>query len=110
MSRIDTALKPRVENSVSAELRIASRILGLRVMWFSLGLLSAFSFVQMYKLSGPVNKFLRGGAKPDAGKSTRSRAPRLPSGHTIMKGPTSGVGAGHQRDGLPRIGGRMHRP
>src|SRR5689334_3928525 len=40
MSRIDTALKPWVENSVSAEVRIASRILGLRVMGsleFSLG-------------------------------------------------------------------------
>src|SRR4051812_46975345 len=42
MSRIDTALKPRVENSSSAALRIASRMLGFRVMIFcSRDLLSA---------------------------------------------------------------------
>src|SRR6201989_1502251 len=35
MSRIDTALKPRTENSSSAALRIASRMLGLRVIGFA---------------------------------------------------------------------------
>src|SRR6478609_1130070 len=35
MSRIDTALKPRTENSSSAALRIASRMLGFRVMGFA---------------------------------------------------------------------------
>src|SRR5207249_9560839 len=32
MSRIDTALKPRLENNSSAALRMASRMLGFRVM------------------------------------------------------------------------------
>src|SRR5215510_7870753 len=35
MSRIDTALKPRVENNSSAALRMASRMLGFRVMGFA---------------------------------------------------------------------------
>src|SRR5438093_661174 len=35
MSRIDTALKPFVENNSSAALRMASRILGFRVMAFA---------------------------------------------------------------------------
>src|SRR6185437_9964388 len=35
MSRIETALKPRVENSNSAALRIASRMLGFRVIGFA---------------------------------------------------------------------------
>src|SRR5690242_20003866 len=35
MSRIDTALNPFVENRVSAALRMASRILGLRVIGFA---------------------------------------------------------------------------
>src|SRR4029453_14022167 len=42
MSRIDTALKPLVENSNSAALRIASRMLGFRVIGF------AFCFVVLY--------------------------------------------------------------
>src|SRR6266567_3908214 len=35
MSRIDTALKPFVENNSSAALRMASRMLGFRVMVFA---------------------------------------------------------------------------
>src|SRR2546429_5017672 len=35
MSRIETALKPFVENNNSAALRIASRILGFRVIGFA---------------------------------------------------------------------------
>src|SRR2546421_12927240 len=35
MSRIDTALKPLVENNSSAALRMASRMLGFRVMAFA---------------------------------------------------------------------------
>src|SRR3954466_12395175 len=68
MSRIDTALKPCVENSSSAALRMASRMLGFRVIGFAFRFRT---FVHLYKLSGPVNKHLGGTHLPRAGGMTK---------------------------------------
>src|SRR6185312_8698823 len=54
MSRIETALKPRVENSNSAALRIASRILGFRVIGFAFCSAGLCTFVQITGVSQQI--------------------------------------------------------
>src|ERR1044071_10407662 len=57
MSRIDTALKPRVENNSSAALRMASRMLEFRVMAFAFR--SRFLYVCTNYQVQSTNKWVR---------------------------------------------------
>src|SRR5262245_52131316 len=98
MSRTDTALKPFVENSSSATVRIASRRFGLRAVASGVEGLGII-FVLSYKKSGQVNNN-RGrwygrrlgpcdAINDKAIKQRRARASRLVA---------------------DRVRGRMHRP
>src|SRR3984893_13290398 len=75
ISRIETALKPLVENSTSAALRMASRIFEFRVIGFD----SVFSFVRMYKGTGPVNKETQDDVARRSNPSGFSRSRRISS-------------------------------
>src|SRR5487761_2074346 len=84
ISRIETALKPLVENSASAALRMASRIFGFRVIEFDL----YFHFVRLYKENGLFNKEARGLPMPFTDRRTILRAAAtLP----VFAGLTSGA-------------------
>src|SRR4029078_4296162 len=69
MSRIDIALNPLVENRVSAALRMASRILGLRVIGF------AFHRLVLYNCT---NNKVQSTNMPRAGEAT------WPGGATVL--------------------------
>src|SRR4029079_3705195 len=79
MSRIETALKPRVENNNSAALRIASRILGFRVIGFAF--CSPVLYVcTNYKVQSTNNLQVEEGVQParfhqDSTQSPRRRSP-----------------------------------
>src|SRR4051794_1662543 len=60
MSRIDTALKPRVENKSSAALRMASRMFGFLVTRL-LSALDFCTFVQSIKSSQQISGWARSG-------------------------------------------------
>src|SRR4051794_33971973 len=79
MSRIETALKPLIENNSSAAHNIASRAFGLRVAEASLVLAPpTILFILSYKLLGLVNG--ENGPPPPlmtAGRDPRQRCPWL---------------------------------
>src|SRR5882724_4911043 len=119
MSRIDTALKPWVENNSSAALRMASRILGFRVIGFAFCSLVLYVCTN-YKVRS-TNIWLKATCRPPDrnNKGERPDAPdrrcvshhrriavlaRCAHGHRGRSGPAADTSAVRRAEGGPLSG------